>query len=404
MNIPASLAPVPDHVPADLVRDFDPYNLPGLVDGYTDDIHALWKTIQDTHPDVFWTPRNGGHWVATRYREMVELTTDPVRFSNLEPFVPKGIIPHTGPSQMDAPEHGPFRRLVAQAFTPASLNQASIRARSAAVGIVEKLRPQGRCDFVLDFAGVMPIVTFLNLLGMPESEAPYLLDLAKRNVPGQDTMEQAARETHEYIAELIRDRQAKPGEDFVSMLVSAQVMGRDLTPEERHNVVQLVVTGGLETVMNTTSFAMVHFARHLDLQRELRENLELYDGAVDEITRRFGTSNIARLVKHDTELNGVAIREGEQVLGIYPLSGLDERANPDPMRFDPRRNQRRHVNFGSGPHTCLGARLARRELRIFLDEWIAKMPECRIAAGTSPKMAAGLINTVRGFYLEWDPA
>lgn len=403
MNIPASLAPVPDHVPADLVRDFDPYNLPGLVDGYTDDIHALWKTIQDTHPDVFWTPRNGGHWVATRYREMVELTTDPARFSNLEPFVPKGIIPHTGPSQMDAPEHGPFRRLVAQAFTPASLNQASIRARSAAEGIVEKLRPQGRCDFVLDFAGVMPIVTFLNLLGMPESEAPYLLDLAKRNVPGQDTMEQAARETHEYIAELIRDRQAKPGEDFVSMLVSAQVMGRDLTPDERHNVVQLVVTGGLETVMNTTSFAMVHFARHLDLQRELRENPELYDGTVDEITRRFGTSNIARLVKHDTDLNGVAIREGEQVLGIYPLSGLDERANPDPMRFDPRRKQRRHVNFGSGPHTCLGARLARRELRIFLEEWIAKMPECRIAAGTSPKMAAGLINTVRGFYLEWDP-
>ncbi|SKB99272.1 cytochrome P450 [Sphingopyxis flava] len=403
MNIPASLAPVPDHVPADLVRDFDPYNLPGLVDGYTDDIHALWKTIQDTHPDVFWTPRNGGHWVATRYREMVELTTDPARFSNLEPFVPKGIIPHTGPNQMDAPEHGPFRRLVAQAFTPASLNQASIRARAAAVGIVEKLRPQGRCDFVLDFAGVMPVVTFLNLLGMPESEAPYLLDLAKRNVPGQDTMEQAARETHEYIAELIRDRQSKPGEDFVSMLVSAQVMGRDLTPDERHNVVQLVVTGGLETVMNTTSFAMVHFARHMDLQRELRENPELYDGAVDEITRRFGTSNIARLVKHDTELNGVAIREGEQVLGIYPLSGLDERANPDPMRFDPRRKQSRHVNFGSGPHTCLGARLARRELRIFLEEWIAKMPECRIAAGTSPKMAAGLINTVRGFYLEWDP-
>ncbi|MBB4614313.1 cytochrome P450 [Novosphingobium taihuense] len=402
--MPSMVVEQPSHVPDELVRDFDPYNLPGLVNGYSDDIHALWKTIQDTHPDIFWTPRNGGHWVVTRYAEMAKLTTEADRFSNLEPFVPKGIIPHTGPSQMDAPEHGPFRRLVAQAFTPALLNKAGMRARAVAVDIIERLRPQGSCDFALDFAGIMPVITFLNLLGMSEDDAPYLLDLAKRNVPGQDTAQAAAAETHDYIANLIRERQVRPTDDFVSMLVSAQVMGRDLTETERHNVVQLVVTGGLETVMNTTSFAMVHFARHPELQRELRENPDLHEGAVDEISRRFGTSNIARLAKCDTELCGVAIREGDQILSIYPLSGLDERVNPEPMLFDPRRKARRHINFGSGPHTCLGARLARREIRIFLEEWIGKMPECRIAAGTQPRMAAGLINTVHGFYLEWDPA
>lgn len=394
----------PQHVPESLVRDFDPYDLPGLKDGYTDDIHALWKSIQDTYPDIFWTPRNGGHWIVTRYNEIAALTTDTARFSNLEPFVPKGIIPHTGPSQLDAPEHGPFRKLVGQAFTPALLSRAGIRARAAAVAIIDRLRPIGRCDFVQDFAGIMPVVTFLNLLGLSEEDASYLLELAKRNVPGQPGQPEAAAETAAYIAALIKDREAHARDDFVSMLVRARVMDRDLTPEERHNVVQLVVTGGLETVMNMTSFAMVHFCRHPELQRELRENPELFDGAVDEITRRFGTSNLARLVKADTELAGVAVRAGEQVLGIYPLSGLDERVNPDPMRFDPRRSKIRHVNFGSGPHTCLGARLARREIRIFLEEWIAKMPECRIADGTIPKMASGLINTVRDFHLEWDPA
>ena len=101
------LAPAPDHVPQDLVRDFDLYNLPGTVNGYTDDIHALWKQVQDSHPDIFWTPRHGGHWMLTRYREMVELTTRPELFSSAEPFVPIGITPHTGPSQMDAPEHAP---------------------------------------------------------------------------------------------------------------------------------------------------------------------------------------------------------------------------------------------------------------------------------------------------------
>ena len=243
-----------------------------------------------------------------------------------------------------------------------------------------------------DFAGVMPIVTFLNLLGMPESEATYLRDLAERMVPGQPSAVDAWREASDYIDALIRDRQTNPGDDYVSMLVQAQVMGRDLTPTELHNVVHLVVVGGLDTVINTTSFAMTHFARHLHLQNELRENPDLYEGAVEEITRRFGTSNLARLTLCDTQLAGVGIKANEQVLGVFPLAGLDERANPDPMTFDPRRARRRHLNFGSGPHTCLGARLARREIRIFLEEWIGKMPECHIVEGTSPRMSSGLIN------------
>ena len=404
MKLEATLAEHPQHVPDALVRDFDLYGIPGLVDGYSADIHALWKQVQDSFPDIFWTPRNGGHWVATRHDDILALCTDTARFSNTEPFIPIGIVPHTGPSQLDAPEHPPFRKLVSLAFTPASLNKATVRARAAASDIIAALRPQGRCNFMHDFAGVMPIVTFLNLLGMPETEAPYLRDLAERMVPGQPGAQDAWGEAGDYIAALIRERQANPGDDFISMLVHAQVMGRDLTPTERQNVVQLVVTGGLDTVINTTSFAMTHFARNLDLQRELRENPELYDGAVDEITRRFGTSNLARLTRCDTALAGASIKAGEQVLGIFPLAGLDERVNPDPMTFDPHRVGRRHLNFGSGPHTCLGARLARREIRIFLEEWIARMPECRIVEGTSPRMAAGLINTMRDLHLEWEPA
>jgi cytochrome P450 len=390
------------HIPDERTFDFDLYDIPGLVDGYTDDIHGLWKKVQDSFPDVFWTPRHGGHWVVTRYSEIVRICTEPLLFSSSDPFVPVGIVPHTGPSQMDAPEHMPFRKLVSLAFTPAKLNEASVRARAAAVAIIEQLKPLGRCNFMADFAGVMPIVTFLNLLGMPESEADYLRGLSERMVPGQPGMAEAHAEASEYIDDLIRERQRKPSDDFVSMLVHAQVMGRDLTPTERSNIVRLVVTGGLDTVINTTSFATTHFARNPELQRELRKNPDLYDGAVEEITRRFGTSNLARIAREDVELGGVSIAKGEQVLGIFPLAGLDERANPDPMTFDPRRRNRKHMNFGSGPHTCLGARLARREIRIFLEEWMTKIPEFRIVPGTSPRMSSGIINTMRNLELEWD--
>ncbi|WP_176141699.1 hypothetical protein [Sphingopyxis flava] len=132
----------------------------------------MWKNVQDTHPDIFWTPRNGGHWVATRYDDMVQLTTDPGRFSSLEPFVPKEIIPHTGPSQLDASEHGPFRKLVSQAFTPALLKKAEIRARATAVEIIERLRPQGTCDFQLDFAGIMPVISSSIFSACPKRMRP----------------------------------------------------------------------------------------------------------------------------------------------------------------------------------------------------------------------------------------
>ena len=403
MNAQVKLTGRPDHVPEELVRNFDLYNLPGTVDGFTSDIHALWKQVQDTHPDVFWTPYNGGHWVCTRYKEIEQLTQDVSRFSSKGLFVPLGISPYTGPPEMDAPEHMPFRKLVNMAFTPVSLNQANVRARAAAIEIVEKLKPQGHCNFMHDFAGVMPIITFLNLLGMPESEAPYLRDLAERVLPGRETSASAQVEQNDYIKDLIKERAANPGDDFVSYLVSAQVMGRDLAPHERHAVVQLVVTGGLDTVINMSSFAMTHFARNPAIQQDLRTHPEVFEGAVEEITRRFGTSNLGRLTHMDCELGGVRLRKGDHVLGIYPLAGLDERVNPDPMTFDPRRRNRKHFNFGSGPHTCIGARLARREIRIFLEEWVAKMPDCRIVAGTSPKMTSGVINWMRDLELEWEP-
>ena len=402
VNVP--LASKPDHVPENKVFKFNLYNPPGMIDGESSDIHALWKDVQDTHPDIFWTPHNGGHWVVTRYADMVELTTKPDIFSSTEPFVPKGVIPHVGPSQLDAPEHPPFRKLVAQAFTLENLQKAEIRARKAAISIINDLRPKGRCDFMHDFAGVMPIVTFLNLLGMPESEQPYLHNLAERMTPGHPEMAAGQAEATSYIEALIQDRIENPTDDFISMLVRAQVMDRDLTDIERLNIVRLVVTGGLDTVINMSSFATAYFARNPDKQREVRENPDTWDGVVEEITRRFGTSNLARVARADMAFADVQLRKGDQVLGIFPLSGLDERVHEDPMDFNPRRPRGRHLNFGSGPHLCLGMRLAKRELKIFVEEWMGKMPEFHIAPGTDPVMSTGIINYMRDLHLEWKPA
>lgn len=160
------------------------------------------------------------------------------------------------------------------------------------------------------FCGAVRIITFLNLLGMLESGAPYLNELSEWMPPGRPGSAEARIEARQYALDLIGERERRPRDDFVSVLVQAQVMGGDLTPEKRLNIVQQVLTVGLDTVINTMSFAMTHFARNLALQRELREGGGPHAGAVDEITRRFGTSNLAPIARQDCKLADVRVARG----------------------------------------------------------------------------------------------
>jgi len=402
----SAMAAKPAHVPDALVFDLDIYKLPGLdANGTTDDVHALWKReVQDKAPPVFWTPRHGGMWVASRYDAIREMLMQPTALSSKDSFVPRGNAPLLIPVAIDPPDHLKYRKLLMPIFSPQMLNRAETAARAAAIEIIEQLKPKGRCEFISQFGSVMPIVTFLTLINLPLEDREYLRELSHRQMPQHPEAVEAWAESERYVARQVELRRAQPQDDFLTSLLTAKVDGRLLTMEEVLGIAKLVVTGGLDTVVLMTSFTANYLAQHPEQQRELREHPERIDTAIEEFLRRFGTSNLGRIAVEDTTLGGQQIKTGDFVFGLFPLAGLDEAMNDDPLTIDFSRAKPQHLVFGIGPHTCIGNRLAKREIRIFLEEWLTRIPNYRLAEGFKAPTTPGMINHIHELQLEWDPA
>jgi cytochrome P450 len=396
---PFALAARPDHVPPHLMRDLDIYAL----EGTGPDLHLAWKKVQDEMPSLFWTPHYRGHWVATRGEQLKELQENHEDFSHKELFIPRGIIPFQVPVQLDPPQHTPYRRLFMPAFLPKALAEVEKKARAVAIRLIDAIGPRGECEFVGAFAAAMPIQAFLTMMDLPDEDHTYLrglaVHMAKPNHPESPAAWQAIGE---YISRWIAERRKQPGQDLISRIVEGKVEDRPLDEQEVFAICMLLLGGGLDTVVSMTSFAAHFLANHPEHQRQLRAEPKLIDNAIEEIARRFGTTNTSRLVRRDREFAGVFVKEGDIIVGPNPLYGLDERINENPLVVDFTRRRPRHIAFGNGPHTCPGAVLARREIRIFLEEWLRRMPEFRVKPGTKPKVTTGLVNAMGELWLSWD--
>ena len=396
-----SLSPVPDHVPHELVRDFDLLAPPGMDGNYTSDVHAIWKRVQDTMPSVFWTPRNGGHWVLTRYNEIREMAVDPTSYSSRQNQLPLGIAPPLLPVNADPPEHGAYRKLLMPWFSPARLATASETARQTAISVIDKLKPQGGCEFYEDFAGVMPVVTFLSLVNMPLSDLDYLRDVTSRMKVSDPRAPAAWVDLGQYVAKQIEIRRKNPQDDVLSSFHKAEVFGRPLTEKEIFDISILMVAGGLDTVLAATCFAAEFLARSPAHRHELIQHPERISNAIEELLRRFGVANLCRIATKDSTLGGVGIKDGDVVLALFPLAGLDETVNEDPMTVDFQRKGPKHLIFGTGPHVCIGNGLAKREIKVFIEEWLQRIPDFSIAPGHEPKMVTGVTNNVEELQLVW---
>lgn len=394
-------APRPAHVPEDLVFDFDLYDGPGLGGRSSPDIHAEWKAWQDRHPAVFWTPRNGGHWALTRWDVIRQAALDPARLSSKDIFVPQGTAPFLIPTNADAPLHPRYRRLMDPFFSPAALLRVTDEARAVAIEMIERIQPSGGCEFMATFARIMPVVAFMVLVNLPREDLDYLLGVAGKFSPSDPEHESAWADLGGYVRRQIDLRRDNPQGDFMSALLEAEILGRKLTEDEIFSMSLLTVSGGLDTVAISIGFACAHLARHPEHRRELIEHPERIDNAINEMLRRYGISNIARVAVEDIVIDGVTIKAGESVLLMYPLGGLDDAVTPNPLTVDYQRPSPQHMVFGTGPHTCIGNRLGKREIRLFIEEWLKRIPDFAIAPGTEPKGHCGITNGIEELHLVW---
>jgi cytochrome P450 len=390
--------PLPQ-VADDLILDFDLFNIQP-VDG---DFYAGWRRWQEG-PPIFYTPHNSGHWVATRAEDIFAIARDNVRFSNhgvalfRESHGPRFI-----PGELDPPVHTAFRNILNPELTPRRVRELEDGARALAIEVITPLVEQGECEFREAVSLRMPIYNFLNFLKLPREDAEELLESADTIARDTDMTRFAAAigAISAYIEARIDEREHEPKDDFIGRLVRAEVDGRKVTRDEVRVTTLNVLLGGLDTVTASMSFFMNFLAENPGHRRQLVEDKDLIPEAIEELLRRHGIFNTGRLVTEDCEFGGVPLRKNDLILIPGALHNLDERRFADPMTVDFQRADKNHLTFGVGIHRCLGSNFARAQLRILLEEWLARIPEFEIKPGTKTKFKSGRANTVVALSLSW---
>lgn len=395
----------PANVPADRVVDFDLYNPPGVEHGF----HEAWlKLHAPGTPDLVWTPRNGGHWMATRGEMIAQIFADYERFSCRVMLVPKAVGEQHQmlPVVLDPPAHRPYRLLLNSSLAPKTINAMEGTIRKLAGTLIEQVRATGQCDFTKDYAEILPVQIFMSMVNLPQSDVAQIKYWTDQIVhpDGSMSYQEAHQHIYDYLEPHIDARLGADGDDVLSRIINGRVNERALTKPEMLSLSMQMLLGGLDTVVNFLGFVLLFLARHPAHRRELIADPGLIPDAVQELLRRFPVVSLAREVRNDIEYDGVQLRAGDMVAVPTPLVGTDERLNPEALKVDFRRKSAEHATFGNGPHVCPGAHLARTEVRITLEEWLARIPDFEIAPGAEIHFRGGLVGVVDGLPLVWDAA
>ena len=375
--------------------------------------HEWFSRLRREAP-VFWHPEveGTGFWAVTTYDDFVTVNRDWETYSSMRGAVFMWDMPEDSLEQqrllmlnMDPPLHTRYRLLINKGFTPRMVNALEATMRDRTREILDRVAANGECDFVVDVAAELPLQVIADLMGVPQEDRHKLFDWSNRMVGAEDpeygiTEEDtalASMELYAYAAELANQKRANPGEDLISVLsTKAEVDGERLSGLEIDLFFLLLSVAGNETTRNLISHGLVALLEHPDQLAQLRANPELMGSTIEEMLRWASpVMQFRRTATVDHELNGQAIKEGDKIVFWHISANRDETKFVDPFRFDITRAPNEHVAFGGGgPHFCLGANLARMEIRVMFEELLARFPEMEITGEVS-RLRSNFINGIK---------
>ena len=387
-----------------MIQDFDMFNLELVHGEYQLAVKAFQKPQT---PEIFWTPRNGGHWVTSRSESVNFVLNNPEIFSSKKAYVPKEKNPAVGyaPMMMDAPDHRKYRALLAPVFSPKYLQKYCEMARARCIELAEQLEPRGECEFISEFAQKLPIDIFISMTDLPLEDRDMLVRMGEIHVrpPSKEAHMENARQMHDYVVNIVNQRRGGAGTDLITQLTKATVDGVPIDEEILIGMVHLVMLGGLDTVASSLGFMALFLARSPEHRRQLIEKPELIPHAVDELLRRWAMSSVGRILTQDYDYKGTQMRAGDMIIVPLIFAGLDERVHANPLDVDFSRTDVSHNAFGAGAHRCIGSMLGKQELRIFFEEFLPRIPDFAVKPGADPRPVPGTVSGFRSLPLVWTP-
>jgi len=389
--------------------------------------HEMFTKLRAEDP-VHWQDddlKGGGYWNVVKHADLIEVNRDTATFSSEAggtmimsgqypigedpdmPFDTRGSLM----LDMDPPKHTRYRLLVNKGFTPRMIGLIEQALRHRATVIVDNVIESGSADFVENIAAELPLQAIAEIMGVPQEDRRKLFDWTNRMVGAGDPeymdndQQTAFVELFAYANELAGLRRGDPHDDIVTKLLNAEIEGEQLSELEFDMFILLLAVAGNETTRNATAHGMYALMTNPEQFELLRSDPEgRIDDAVEEVLR-WGSPvlHFRRTATVDTEIRGRQIKAGDRVVIWHISANRDEEVWDDAFVFDITRNPNPHVAFGGGgSHFCLGANLARMELKLILTELVTRMPDMQLA-GEPQRLLSNFIGGIKHMPVKWTP-
>ena len=372
----------------DWSTDFDHTDPAWVADPY-----PIWAELRE-HCPVAHSDRYGGTWLPTTHDLVSEVAYDTEHFtsrsvvvSNLKPTdedlpAPIGVAP---PITSDPPFHGIARRMLLPAFSPKPINALEPFTRSLCRELMDAVGDRTEFDAALEYTRHIPVRVIVQMLGFPQEDADIFRRFITQVLENVDQSEQERLETinngeiETYLNTQIEDHRANPRDDLTTFLLNAEIEGNRLQIEHIRGTMLLLMIAGIDTTWSAIGSSIWHLAQYPEDRKRLAHEEDLWDTATEELLRAYSPVTMARMVKEDFDFHGCPMKKDDWLLLPFPSANRDAQEFPDPDVVKLDRVNNRHAAFGLGIHRCLGSNLARMELTVALQEWLARYPEFELA-------------------------
>jgi len=371
---------------------------------------------------VFWHPEpdGPGFWAITRHEDVRAVSRDSEIFSSElgATFIPDQTEEAMAQLRltilnMDPPKHNRYRRLVSRGFTPRVITKLVDDIERRAVAVIDGVCEKGEAEFVAEIAAQVPVQMICEMIGLEKALWPRMFEISNVLIGSRDDpdfqqvdgqQQEAAMEIYALCDAVAADRRVNPRDDIMTALVNAEVDGERLDDLELNLFFVTLVVAGNETTRNLINHSLLALIDHPEAAQQLRDQPELWDSAVEEMLR-WGSSihNFRRTVTRDTEIGGVPIKAGDKVVIYYASANRDEAVFDEPHTFAIDRTPNDHVTFGGGGvHYCLGASLARAEIKATMRQIVERLPDIELA-GPVDRLHSDFVNGIKTMPVRWTP-